>query len=89
MPPSSHALYVDTEGRGLIDVARAVGGHDDDARSLDESVRLSRGAAKPLQDGALSREQRNFRRSAGHQFGMIQIEADRNRYDFSQSALAG
>jgi hypothetical protein len=76
MPPSSHALDVDAESSRLIDAAHTVGGHDDDARSLDESVLLRRGAAKPLQDGALSREQRNFRRSAGHRLGMIRIEAD-------------
>lgn len=79
MPPSGHALDVDAERGRLVDAAHTVGGHDDDARSLDESVLLRRGAAKPLQDGALSRKQRNFRRNAGHQLGMIRIEADRNR----------
>lgn len=89
VPPSSDALYVDTEGGGLIDVPRAVGGHDDDARALDEPVRLCRGAAKPFQNGALSWEQRNFRRSAGHLFGMIRIKANGNPCDFSPAALAG
>ena len=89
MPPSSDALYVDTEGGGLIDVPRAVGGHDDDARALDEPVRLCRGAAKPFQNGALSWEQRNFRRGAGHLFGMIRIKANGNPCDFSPAALGG
>lgn len=74
MPPSSHALHVDAEGDGLIDVPHAVGGHDNDARALNEAVRFCRRAAKPFQNSALSGEQRNFRRSAWHPFGMIRIK---------------